>query len=87
MRRRSRIQMIQYAERECSLVVAMWSPGDGVTRYRFQAPGPGAGSYDADHGVYTALGLSEAWAFLRGFRAGFWAGLRAGRCATGKVGG
>ena len=49
------------------LHAATWSPGDGLTRYRFQTEDWG---YNASDGLFTALGRREAIVFLRGVRAG-----------------
>jgi hypothetical protein len=44
-----------------------YSPGDGVTRYRFFKNAPPNQSYfGPDDGIYTALGYKEAEAFARG---------------------
>ncbi len=56
--------------KQYELVVKTWSPGDGVTRYRFVF-GPeksGMDYFSSDH-IYTALGLKEASTFLRGWMA------------------
>jgi len=49
-----------------------YSPGDGVTRYRFFDREPFG--YFAGRGIYTALGIKEAQTFTAGVRFGFWAG-------------
>jgi hypothetical protein len=44
-----------------------YSPGDGVTRYRFfREPA----DYFDGNGLHTALGLAEAEAYVRGYIAG-----------------
>ena len=48
------------------LHIATWAPGDGVTRYRFFTKPT---DYHAGDGIYTALGLKEAWCFVRGYAA------------------
>ena len=50
------------------LIVRTWSPGDGVTRYRFfsKPEADGQSYFGPANGVYTALGLKEAWAFVAG---------------------
>ena len=55
--------------REAGLYVATYSPGDGVTRYRF-FKGKKPKSYFEATGLYTALGISEAEAWLEGYRRG-----------------
>lgn len=61
-----------------------YAPGDGVTRYRFWNRGerqngkaitPEKLSYFSCHGIYTALGLSEAATFVIGYQYG-WASER-----------
>ncbi len=50
--------------------VATYSPGDGVTRYRFFTK-DGNDYFGPDEGDWTALGLKEAWAYARGRRQGW----------------
>lgn len=55
------------------LRVATYSPGDGVTRYRFfrdGEPGVRVGYYD-DGSIYTALGAKEAISFVHGYSMGY----------------
>jgi hypothetical protein len=48
-------------------IVCTWSPGDGVTRYRFFKNAPAGQTYfGPDNGIFTALGMKEAEAFARG---------------------
>ena len=49
------------------LYMAAYSPGDGVTRYRFFLT---PRSYFQSDGLFTALGTREAMAFVRGFWSG-----------------
>jgi hypothetical protein len=52
------------AAKNLGLYAAAYSPGDGVTRYRFfRKPN---GYFQAD-GIYTALGKKDALIFLAGF--------------------
>lgn len=66
----------------CGVHVATWSPGDGMTRYRFtqHASGceAGAATYcgcldyfgaSGSSNLGTALGVKEAYTWLQGFRA------------------
>ena len=46
-----------------------YSPGDGITRYRFSKDNTG---YFACRGVYTALGMKEAETFARGALEGYY---------------
>lgn len=49
------------------LYVATWSPGDGVTRYRFfEKPS----DYHSGDSIYTALGRKEALTFITGYSWG-----------------
>lgn len=74
----TKVAVIHKAE-DAGLKVGTWSPGDNVTRYRFEyATVPGAGDYDATDGIYTALGLAEARTFVKGYIKGKAEG-RAGR--------
>ncbi|MGI0149762.1 MAG: hypothetical protein ACREDF_09570 [Thermoplasmata archaeon] len=52
--------------RSIGLYLATWAPGDGMKRYRFFTK---PSSYDEGGGIYTALGLKEAWCFVRGYAA------------------
>ena len=52
--------------------VDTYSPGDGVTRYRFFDREPFG--YFAGNGIYTALGIAEAEAFARGLSWGYHVG-------------
>ena len=49
--------------------VDTYSPGDGVTRYRFFSEN--AANYFSGNGVFTALGFKEAIAFARGLSVGY----------------
>lgn len=49
------------------LHVSSWSPGDGVTRYRFSREEQ---DYDASDGLVTVAGRKDALLWLRGYRAG-----------------
>jgi len=66
----ARTSDIEQVAGDVGLRMATYSPGDGVTRYRFFYAGPGPVAYfDAD-GVYTALGAKEAMIFLEGVAEG-----------------
>lgn len=56
----------QYAG-SLGLYVSTWSPGDGMTRYRFHAY---PSDYNAGKELYTAGGLKDAKTWLRGYRQG-----------------
>lgn len=65
----SRRARLERSARESGLYVATYSPGDGVTRYRFIKSRKPV-SYFQQNGLYTALGLSEAETWLGGYRRG-----------------
>jgi len=65
----SRRARLERDAREMGLYVGIYSPGDGVTRYRFFKSKKPV-SYFQMTGLYTALGLSEAEAWLAGYRRG-----------------
>ena len=66
----SRIEALRREAESVGLLVGVWSPGDGVTRYRF-FKGRGHKAvpyYQSGDGIYTALGIAEAKTFLAGYR-------------------
>ena len=63
-----KLEELRSRAEKLGLHVDTWSPGDGVTRYRFFADGP-RDYFEAD-GVYTALGHKEVKVFLRGVEVG-----------------
>lgn len=65
----TRLQELQDYARSAGLHVATWSPGDGTTRYRFFDK-PGNTYFGPANGIYTALGLKDAWNYLYGYAAG-----------------
>lgn len=68
--KRTRLQELQDYCKRFKLYVARYSPGDGITRYRFFLYNT---DYFSGHGKYTALGLKEAWTYARGFADGYYA--------------
>ncbi len=66
----TRLEQLRSDAARVNLYVNTYSPGDGVTRYRFTRDtadsyfGPG-------NGIYTALGLGEANTFLAGYAQGY----------------
>lgn len=58
----TRLEALQNAAADVGLYVTTYSPGDGVTRYRFHEK---PASYFSDSGIHTALGLKKAWEFLQ----------------------
>lgn len=63
-RRETRFSELSRFARDNGLYVAMWSPGDGVTRYRFFDK-PGNSYFGPDNGICTALGIKNAWKYLQ----------------------
>lgn len=63
--RRARLERIAESR---GLRVATWSPGDGTTRYRF-FKSKRLVSYFEHDGLFTALGILEAEAWLAGYGA------------------
>lgn len=66
---------IYQAAEEAGLYVGAWSPGDGVTRYRFfdhgvMSNGLPVQDYNSGDGVKTVLGRKDALLWLAGYRAG-----------------
>jgi hypothetical protein len=67
----TRLQELRDYARTHGLTVETWSPGDGTTRYRFfDKPGASQTYFGPASGLYTALGLKEAWNYLYGYGAG-----------------
>jgi hypothetical protein len=61
------VETVQGLANYVGIHVATYSPGDGVTRYRFfHVKTDFAGGF----GIYTALGRKEAMAWLRGYQSG-----------------
>lgn len=63
---------VRETAREAGVHVSTWSPGDGVTRYRFFV-GPDAERnmyFGPEDGVYTAYGRKEALVWLAGYASG-----------------
>jgi len=69
-RTKTRLQELEEACAEANCFVKTYSPGDGVTRYRFFDLGhtnpKGQSYFGPDNGIYTALGMKEAWTFVYG---------------------
>ena len=76
--KKTRVQELQDACRAVGVEVATWSPGDGITRYRFftlasrRHPNDRCLSYFEADGDFTALGWREAVAYARGRGANIW---------------
>ena len=65
----SRLDSLKREAARLNLYVGTYSPGDGLTRYRFfRSRGGKPISYFSQDGVYTALGIKEAETWLSGYR-------------------
>lgn len=69
-KKKTRLDELQEECAEKGCFVRTWSPGDGVTRYQFfdieEADPQRQTYYGPKNGIYTALGLKEAYSFLAG---------------------
>ncbi len=61
----TKIERLQEMGKGANFYVADYSPGDGVTRYRFMS-GTRQRNYFNSFGNYTALGFKEALAYATG---------------------
>jgi hypothetical protein len=66
----TRLQELEDYTRSVGLHVSTYSPGDGVTRYRFFEK-PGNTYFGPASGMHTALGLKDAWNFIYSYGAGY----------------
>lgn len=68
----TRLEALEQAAESVGLYVRTYSPGDGVTRYRFfekkdlQAGEVPSSYFGPRSGIYTALGYKEATVYLAG---------------------
>ena len=66
---KGRVDRLRREAAKQGLYVGTYSPGDGITRYRFfKSPHGRPVSYFSQDGLYTALGLKQAEAWLAGYR-------------------
>jgi len=63
-RGQTRLEELQEHAKSGGLYVASYSPGDGVTRYRFFER-PGNAYFGPDSGICTEFGLKRAWRYLQ----------------------
>lgn len=69
MAKKSRKELLAEDANRVGLFVRTYSPGDGLTRYRFFKKSQGKSSYFGPHnGIYTALGIKEAETWLSGYQ-------------------
>ena len=66
MAKQTRIEQLSSMAARMGLYVASYSPGDGVTRYKFFKK-KGNSYFGPGNGIYTALGIKEAKTFLSGY--------------------
>lgn len=71
MKKQTKLESFQEWINAYGLYVATWSPGDGVTRYKFSNK---PGTYYSVNELYTALGYREAATYARGFVDGIYYG-------------
>lgn len=68
----TRLEQLEQDAKEVGYTVRTYSPGDGITRYRFfrlaDIEPTGQTYFGPRNGVYTALGLKEARTFIAGVR-------------------
>jgi hypothetical protein len=68
-KRKSRREYLDEDATAVGLYVRTYSPGDGLTRYRFFKKSKVKNSYfGPQNGIYTALGMKEAETWLAGYR-------------------
>lgn len=65
----TRRALLRLLVNHAALGLATYSPGDGLTRYRFFPSGSPSDYFGAAE-LYTALGVKEALTFVRGYIAG-----------------
>lgn len=75
----SRKERLVARAEDAGLTFSTWSPGDGMTRYRFFDDTALNSDYFGGEPVQTCLGLREAEVWLRGYVAGKHAGRRGAR--------
>ena len=61
----TRYEKLETEAHKRGLHVDRWSPGDGVTRYRFFTKA-GNSYFGPDDGIFTALGIGEAMRYAKG---------------------
>jgi len=64
----TKLEQVRAAAAAARLYVDSYSPGDGVTRYRFMTTDV---DYFATNGVFTALGIADALTFAIGAMTGY----------------
>jgi hypothetical protein len=68
----SRLTDLQSRAARCNLHIRTYSPGDGVTRYRFFTD-PANSYFGPSIGIGTVLGFKAAETFVNGYCAAWWA--------------
>lgn len=72
-KKKTRLQELEEYAKSVGLLVTTYSPGDGVTRYRFfeKKKVPADQSYFGPaSGMRTVLGIKAAWDFAYAYAAG-----------------
>jgi hypothetical protein len=77
MSKPTRWTFLQGSAHYVGLRIARYSPGDGMTRYRFFPIDDPSDYFGPSNGVHTALGMAAAEAWIEGYRAGRTAGMDA----------
>ncbi len=67
--KRSRKDILRDNARKAGLYVSVYSPGDGISRFRF-FKGVKPRSHFSGDGIRTVLGIANAELFLSGYRKG-----------------
>lgn len=67
----------------CALYVRTYSPGDGITRYRFFTT-PATSYFGPHNGIATVLGFKAAEQWVYAYRCGYFAAQRAASDFSGK---
>jgi len=70
----SRLEELRRGMKEIGVTIATYSPGDGVTRYRFTLNGQGYFQASGGDNLATALGIAEAETLANGLMLGYWLG-------------
>jgi hypothetical protein len=70
MAKQTRFEILENEAKAAGLDVTSYSPGDGVTRYRFYPAGSGNNYFGPGDGIATVLGLKAAKDFIAAYAAG-----------------
>jgi hypothetical protein len=70
----SKLSELKEEALKVGLYVSTYSPGDGVTRYRFLTENVGYFAGSSNARLYTALGYKDAEGYLTAYTHGYWRG-------------